>query len=117
MKKSKQPKQDKMLRVADSSIGVSDFVSEGGLPGEMLINGDLALGKKGNPVTIYIEDEITGETLEINGVKTAFIVVEDTRRTTSGWLAMVVGGANKLSDVLGFLSQITLETLKKINLG
>lgn len=82
-------------------------------PQEMVISGNLELGKTGNPVTIYFEDEVTGEQLEISGVKNAFVILEDTRRTTSGWLALAIGSIEKMSDVLGFLSQTTLDAIKK----
>ena len=80
----------------------------------MLISGNLELGHSGNPVTIYLEDEVTGEQLEVSGVKNAFLILEDTRRTSSGWLALAIGSIEKMSDVLGFLSQTTLDTIKKL---
>lgn len=112
--KTKVIKYDRLLRVADSNEELSDFSSDMAWPKEMMITGDLGIGKSGNPVTILIEDEITGETLEINNIKSAFLVLEDTRRATNGWLAMAVGGVQKLSSVLNFLSQTTLESLKKL---
>lgn len=83
-------------------------------PQEMLISGNLDLGKSGNPVTIYLEDEVTGEQLEISGVKNAFLILEDTRRTSSGWLALAIGSIEKMGDVLGFLSKTTMEAIKKL---
>lgn len=113
-KKTKEVKHDRLLRVADSSDELNDFAIDMAWPKEMMISGDLGIGKSGNPVTILIEDEVTGETLEINNIKSAFLVLEDTRKTTNGWLAMAVGKIEKLSEVLNFLSQTTLESLKRL---
>lgn len=116
IKKNKVPreKHDKLLRVVDSQVESFDGVSDVFWSKEMVISGDLGIGKKGNPVTVFIEDEVTGETLEINNVKSAFLVMEDTRKNSKGWMAMAVGGVKKISSVLGFLSEMTLESLKKI---
>jgi hypothetical protein len=107
-------KVDKLLRVSDSKDELSDFAHNDSWPQEMVVTGDLSMGKNGNPVTILVEDEITGETLEVNGVRNAFLVIEDTRKNTSGWLALAVGGVEKLSEVLTFLSQTTLDSIKKL---
>lgn len=115
MKKLKKEKQDRLLRVADSSMSESDDLDKNGSwPQELVISGDLDLGKSGNPVTILIEDEVTGETMEINNVRSAFLAIEDTRRSTTGWLAMAIGGIEQLSDTLNFLSKTTLESLKRL---
>jgi hypothetical protein len=107
-------KQDRLLRVSQSkNTSVDDYVGNN-WPQEMLITGNLELGKSGNPVTIYLEDEVTGEQLEVSGVKNAFLILEDTRRTSSGWLALAIGSIEKMADVLGFLSQSTLETIRKL---
>ncbi len=107
-------KQDKLLRVSQPEEELGDFAGNDTWPQEMVINGSLNLGRNGNPVTIYLEDEVTGEQLEITGVKNAFVIVEDTRKTTSGWLAMAVGSVDRMGEVLNFLSQTTLEALKKL---
>jgi len=106
-------KQDKLLRVTRPEEELKDYLGNN-WPQEMVISGNLELGKTGNPVTIYFEDEVTGEQLEISGVKNAFVILEDTRRTTSGWLALAIGSIEKMGDVLGFLSQTTLETIRKL---
>ena len=113
-KKIKIEKQDKYLRVADSSEELGDAAIESSWPKEMVISGDMGIGKKGNPVTIFIEDEVTGETLEINNIRSAFLILEDTRKNTNGWIAMAIGGIEKLSSVLNFLSQTTLESLRRL---
>lgn len=106
-------KQDRLLRVSQPEEGLKDYLGDN-WPQEMIISGSLDLGKTGNPVTIYLEDEVTGEQLEISGVKNAFLILEDTRKTTSGWLALAVGSIEKMGEVLGFLSQTTLETIRKL---
>lgn len=87
------------------------------LPSGLAISGQLNIGKNGNPVTIYIEDEETGEVLEVNHVNTALLVIEDSRRSSSGWLTVAIGSLPKLSDVLGFLSKVTLSGLEKLTRG
>lgn len=113
-KKKVKVKQDKLLRVAQTAGELEDTYLDRSWPQEMLVSGNLDLGKSGNPVTIYIEDEVTGEQLELTGVKNAFLILEDTRRTTSGWLALAIGSIEKVGDVLGFLSQTTLDAIKKL---
>lgn len=81
---------------------------------DIVISGNLGIGERGNPVTILVEDEITGESLEINHVDSAFVVVEDKRRSSTGWLAIAVGEVKKLNQVLGFLANTTLSGLKKM---
>ena len=107
-------KQDKYLRISQPEEKLGDYVENNSWPQEMMITGSLDLGKSGNPVTIFLEDEVTGEQLEIVGVRNAFLVIEDTRKATSGWLAMAVGSIDKMGEVLSFLSQTTLEALKKL---
>ena len=107
-------KNDKILRLAQPNEELGDEAIDSSWSSEMVISGDMNLGKKGNPVTILIEDEVTGEQLELSGVKNAFLIIEDTRKTTSGWLAMAIGSMEKMAEVLGFLSQTTLEALKKL---
>lgn len=113
VKKKAKKLQDRVIRFSSASDEQTDFVQNKVWPQEMMINGDLDLGKHGNPVTILIEDEVTGEQLEISGVKNAFLIVEDSRKKVSGWLALAVGSMDKMNAVLGFLSQSTLEALKK----
>lgn len=105
-------KTDKVLRVVDS-LKEKDYAQAKNWPQEMMVSGDMALGKNGNPVTILLEDEVTGEQLEMSGVRNAFIIVEDIRRRTPGWLAMAIGSMDKMNTVLSFLSQSTLDAIKK----
>lgn len=104
--------QDRVLR-SSAVVEQADFVHNSTWPQEMMINGDLNLGKHGNPVTILVEDEVTGEQLEISGIKNAFLIVEDSRKKISGWLALAVGSMDKMGAVLSFLSQSTLDALKR----
>ena len=64
----------------------------------LAVSGQINIGKKGNPVTIFIEDEETGEVLEVNHVKTALLVIEDSRRSTSG---LVIGGSGEPAQTSG----------------
>lgn len=107
-------KQDRLLKVSQIDEELSDFVESENWPQEMVVTGNLNLGRNGNPVTIFVEDEITGEQLEIVGVRNAFLIMEDSRKVTSGWLAMAIGSMEKMGEVLGFLSQTTMEALKKL---
>lgn len=107
-------KNDKILRLAEPNEELDDRASNSPWSSEMVISGNMNLGKNGNPVTVYIEDEITGEQLEVSGVRNAFLIVEDTRKSTSGWLALAIGSMDKMGEVLGFLSQTTLSALKKL---
>lgn len=107
-------KNDKVLRLAEPDEELENKPVNSSWMQEMMITGNMNIGSKGNPVTIYVEDEVTGEQLEVSGVKNAFLIVEDTRKSTSGWLALAVGSMEKMGEVLGFLSQTTLQALKKL---
>jgi hypothetical protein len=107
-------KNDKILRLAQPDEELKDTASNTPWTQEMVISGNMNLGKNGNSVTIYVEDEVTGEQMEVSGVHNAFLIVEDTRKSTSGWLALAIGSMEKMGEVLGFLSQTTLSTLKKL---
>jgi len=107
-------KNDKILRLAQPDEELNDTAINSPWSQEMVITGNMNLGRSGNPVTVYIEDEVTGEQLEVSGVRNAFLIVEDTRKSTSGWLALAIGSVEKMGEVLGFLSQTTLSALKKL---
>src|SRR3989344_3512377 len=98
---------DKML--FDSPILDEMGDSFWGSQSSLAVSGQINIGKNGNPVTIFIEDEETGEVLEVNHVRTALLVIEDSRRSTSGWLSVALGSLPKLSEVLQFIAKITLE--------
>lgn len=84
---------------------------------DITVSGKLGIGAQGHPVTLVVEDEVTGEVLEINNVQRALLIIEDTRQSGKGWLSMVVGEVEKLNEVLGFLSKITLAGIKKMGGG
>ena len=94
----------------DEGEMLSEMVANEGLA----VTGKLSLGKNGHNVTILVEDEETGETLEVNHVQTALLVIEDKRSQSSGWLSIAIGNMGKLSEVLEFLSKTALEGLKKM---
>ncbi len=110
----KKPKTltDKLL--VDSPILDQDEEGMLSMPSGLAVTGQLNIGKNGNPVTIYIEDEETGETLEVNHVKTALLVIEDSRKSSNGWLSIAIGSLSKLSGVLEFLSKVTLSGLERL---
>src|SRR3989344_3850326 len=85
-----------------------------GSQSSLAVSGQINIGKNGNPVTIFIEDDETGEVLEVNHVRTALLVIEDSRRSPSGWLSVALGSLPKLSEVLQFIAKITLDGLEKI---
>lgn len=114
MKKRRiRQKTDRVLRSVMMASGEGDYANSKKWPQEVLVSGDMNLGKNGNPVTILIEDEVTGEQLEISSVRNAFLVIEDSRKKVPGWLAMAIGSMDKMNSVLSFLSQSTLEAIKK----
>ena len=78
------------------------------------VSGKLSIGNKGNPVSIIIEDEVSGEMLEIEHVNVGLLIIEDTRSKSSGWLSLAIGNMEKLAEVLKFLARITFSGLKKM---
>lgn len=113
MKKTKV-QTDTMLFDSPILDEMEDFLPS---QSSLAISGQINIGKNGNPVTIFIEDEETGEVLEVNHVKTALLVIEDSRRSTSGWLSVAIGPLTRLSSVLEFLAKVTLEGLEKMTRG
>ena len=106
--------RDRLLLKFDSPLMDEMGVEEDVESKDIVISGNLGIGNKGNPVTIVVEDEVTGESLEMSHVESAFVVVEDKRKSSSGWLAIAVGEGKKLNQVLGFLAGTTLDGLKKM---
>lgn len=78
----------------------------------MVISGELSLG--GNPVTIVVIDEVTGMEMEINHVRNGLIAIDDQRKSSSGWLSMVVGDADKVGEILRFVAKATVAELKRM---
>lgn len=108
--------RDRLLTSFDSPIldDEGEVLREMTADEGLAVTGKLSLGKNGHNVTIVVEDEETGETLEMNHVQTALLVIEDKRSQSSGWLSVAIGNMSKLSEVLEFLSKTTLEGLKKM---
>ena len=110
-------KEDKLVDNLESplseewemGIDIEDKASVG-----VSVEGDLEIGRKGHPVTVVIEDEVSGEVLEVNHVESAFLVIEDKRKNTSGWLAVAIGEIKTLGKVLGFLAEATLKNLEEM---
>lgn len=108
--------RDRILTNYDSPIlnDEGEILREAVVDEGLAVTGRLSLGKNGHSVTIVVEDEETGEVLEVNHVQTALLVIEDKRSQSSGWLSIAIGNMSRLSEVLGFLSKTTLEGLKKM---
>ena len=110
-------KEDKLVDNLNSPLGKGwkeIRVGDDGLESGVSVEGDLEIGRKGHPVTVVIEDEVSGEVLEVNHVESAFLVIEDKRRSTSGWLAVAIGEIKSLGKVLGFLAEATLKNLEEM---
>ena len=110
-------KEDKLVSNSSSPLA-EEWKVKSGFKDEMnagvSVEGDLEIGRKGHPVTVTIEDEVSGEVLEMNHVESAFLVIEDKRRSTSGWLAVAIGEVKTLGKVLSFLAGATLDNLKEM---
>lgn len=124
MPKNKK-KADKILDIGQSPLNDDWSVDqdeefaqrmEGSLPeGEtMMISGEMGIGKDRNPVTIIVMDEVTGAEMEMAHVKNAMIVVEDERKSTSGWLSLIIGDTYKLGEVLQFIAKATIDELRRM---
>lgn len=99
--------QDKVVDVFEREFAEGDAR-------EVVMSGRLNIGKSGNPVTITVEDEVTGEVMEISNVSSALLMIEEARRSSSGWMSLIFGDLKKIEEVLEFLSKISLAGLKKM---
>lgn len=111
MKKTKM-QADKMLFDSPILDEVEELLS--GQTAGLAVSGQINIGKNGHQVTVLVEDEETGETLEVNHVHSALLVIEDSRKSSNGWLSVAIGSITRLNPVLSFLSKITLEGLEKL---
>ncbi len=102
-----------MARVLNYSKKEIDWVDTD-VVREAMVSGQLGIGKNGNSVTISIEDDVTGEMLEFSNVKNALLMIEEKRKSSSGWLSLLIGDESKLKEVIGFLAQVTLDSLRKM---
>ena len=100
--------------VVKSNIDLSDQALFEPHDEALVLTGELEVGKAGNPVTISILDETTGESMEINHVSNALLVVEDRRRSTNGWLSLLIGDLDKIGSVFRLLAKATLDELRRI---
>lgn len=100
-------------RAFEEKLGVPDVDEDRA----MVVSGDLSVGKTGNPITISLIDEVSGEVMEISHVQNALIVVEDKRSRSSGWLTLFLGDLDKVGQVIKLLSKASLEELRRIIYG
>lgn len=112
--KKPQVREDKLLKTLDSPIMDDEVDLVASSRSGLAVAGEINIGRHGNPVTILIEDEETGEVLELNHVRSALLLIEDKRKSSSGWLSVAIGSVEKISEVLEFLTRTTLDGLKKI---
>lgn len=93
-------------------LGYASASSDG--DNQVVVSGNLGVGGGGHPVTVVIEDEVNGQILEINNVKRALVMIEDNRLSSQGWLSLAIGEIEKINEVLGFLSRVTIDGLKRM---
>jgi len=99
----------------DPGVEVREVGLKKGRKGEELImSGKMDVGRSGRPVTILVEDEETGEALEINHVRNAMLLIEDNRKSTSSWLSLLIGDIEKVGGVIKFVAKASLEELQKL---
>jgi hypothetical protein len=123
----KKQKKDRIIVVPSKSPLVSEIypdwadeeeleteleISSGSEEEAMVISGELGLGN--NPMTITLTDEVTGMEMELTHVKNALLVIEDQRKSSSGWLSLVIGDIEKVGDVLKFVAKATVKELKRM---
>lgn len=109
----KKPGRDVLIK---TNIDLSDqgFATEPARDEALVLSGEMEVGKGGNPVTISILDETTGESMEINHVANALLVIEDKRSSSNGWLSLLVGDLDKVGAVFKLLAKATLDELRRI---
>lgn len=123
----RKKKNDRILRVGKSPLDqdtyweqidqVEGFVEpevEMAEEESLAISGKVELGMDGHPVTVTITDEITGAEMEVNHVKNALFLIEDSRSSSNGWLSMLIGDIRKVGDVIRFISRATIGEIKKL---
>lgn len=99
--------EDEELNEFETELQLSAMEEDG-----MTISGELGLG--GNPVTIIVIDEVSGMEMELSHVKNALLIVEDRRKSSSGWLSLMIGDVEKVGEVLRFIAKATVKELKRL---
>jgi hypothetical protein len=107
----KRMKQDVVLK---TNVDMGDTGFTESHEEALVLSGEMEVGKNGNPVTISIVDELTGEAMEINHVANALLVLEDKRRSSSGWLSLLIGDLDKIGSIFRLLAKATLDELRRI---
>lgn len=115
-KKKDEKRTDRVLSGKNSPLAGELFVDldkkEGGE--DVMMSGELDIGKSGNPVTIIIRDEKEGSEIEFNNVNQAWLMLEEKRKSSTGWLSLIIGDVGKIVDVLRFVAKATVEELKQL---
>lgn len=120
MAKKVKAKEDKVISTSPTPISDKildedqEYVFEDASEDGLVMSGKLGVGAEGHPVTITVTDEVTGAEIEMNHVHNALLVIEDKRKSSSGWLSLVIGDIRKVGDILHIVAQATMEELKKI---
>jgi hypothetical protein len=104
-------KQDVVLK---TSLDFSERTFDEPRDEALVLSGEMEVGREGNPVTISIIDELTGESMEINHVSNALLVLEDKRRSSSGWLSLMIGDLDKVASIFKLLAKATMDELRRI---
>lgn len=116
-KKGKNKRRtDRVLSGQDSPLSGELFVDLDDKEGkqDVMMSGELDIGKSGNPVTIIIKDEKDGSEIEFNNVNQAWLMLEEKRKSSAGWLSLIIGDVGKIVDVLRFVAKATVEELKQL---
>ena len=115
-KKKNQKRTDRVLSDKDSPLAGELFVDLDDKEGkeDVMMSGELDIGKSGNPVTIIIRDEKEGSEIEFNNVNQAWLMLEEKRKSSTGWLSLIIGDVGKIVDVLKFVAKATADELKQL---
>jgi len=81
---------------------------------DMMMSGELEIGKGGNPVTIVVKDEEEGSEIEFSNVNQAWLMIEEKRKSSAGWLSLIIGDVNKIVSVLRFVAKATVKELRQM---
>lgn len=101
----------KVKQKTDKVLSGSSFQGELVASEETLMSGELQLGKDGGPVTIVVRDE-EGSELEFSNVSQAWLMIEEKRKSSTGWISLVVGDVEKVIEVIKTVCKAGIEELK-----